>query len=113
VPERLQVIAAARRRPKIGSFGVAMSIPREAEAQFERSCKEKGHRYFLDGRVTINSIERNAITARVQGTRAYTVHLYLDPGDIDFDCNCPYDWNWPCKHIWATLLQADTDGLLQ
>ncbi|TAK52197.1 MAG: hypothetical protein EPO24_15365, partial [Bacteroidetes bacterium] len=51
---------------------------------------------------------RNKITARVSGTRRYSVTIEFNQGsDIpDVYCTCPYDWGGACKHVVATLFAA-------
>lgn len=36
---------------------------------------------------------------------------WSDDGDVSYSCTCPYARDTgPCKHCWATLLEADARG---
>ena len=50
----------------------------------------------------------------MQGEHSYTVEIDWDGGFLEYECSCPYfaDRGYPCKHIWATLLDADERGKL-
>ena len=59
--------------------------------------------------------DEGGIKANVQGTDLYEVVIeFLEEGEMDFYCTCPYtaQWGGPCKHAWATLLAAQRRGLL-
>src|SRR5690349_5455780 len=92
-----------------------MAIAQQISADFGRRTKERGEEYFREGRVTITDAEPHHIAARVRGSATYKVDVYLgdEPADWEFECSCPVadEWGGPCKHIWATLLQAERQGI--
>jgi hypothetical protein len=46
----------------------------------------------------------STLTARVPGTRMYSVMVEIEPDGITAECSCPYDWGGFCKHVGAVLL---------
>src|SRR3954447_3379136 len=93
---------------------VLMSLLDLAADEFDSGVKQRGQEYFEDGAVRITHAADDRISARVQGTDRYNVKIRWDQdGRLDLRCTCPYfQDNGPCKHIWATLLQADEEELL-
>ncbi len=63
---------------------------------------ERGEWLADDDAVSISSIERNVVTARVQGTERYLVRV--DAGASTWSCSCPYaaDGSF-CKHAVAVI----------
>ena len=51
----------------------------------------------------------------MRGTAKYRVRVRLRGSKLLASCSCPYfgPQGEPCKHLWATLLLADSRGLLQ
>jgi superfamily II DNA or RNA helicase len=69
---------------------------------------------FRRGRVEIIAGTAWEVVADVQGTDAYLIHLRLLNNEVHVTCTCPYyEGTGPCKHLWATILQADSAGLLK
>lgn len=69
----------------------------------------------MDGVVQITGRTDSIISARVHGSSEYQVMLkYQDTFNLAVDCDCPYfcyeEEN--CKHIWATILDAEKAGFL-
>lgn len=88
-------------------------IPRELTAEFPPDVRARGEQYFAQRRVRITSATARAIVAVVSGTQDYVVQLAATSGECTLDCSCPYAAdNGVCKHIWATVRQADADGAL-
>lgn len=60
---------------------------------------ERGEEYFNSGLVS-NLVEQNeTLSARVRGTRQYTVRIWVDKGKLDYSCTCPVgDDGMFCKH---------------
>jgi superfamily II DNA or RNA helicase len=53
------------------------------------------------------------VHASVTGSRNYKVHIRLNRDEVVAECDCPfYQGKDLCKHIWATLLAAESDGYL-
>src|SRR5512135_1033459 len=81
--------------------------------EFEPEVQSRGRRYYQEGRVQIASEDGQSVLAIVQGASGdYEVRLdWTDAGDgfVEASCTCPYfDERRLCKHIWATMLAADT-----
>jgi superfamily II DNA or RNA helicase len=76
--------------------------------------RSKGRQYHLDGAVT--RLEGDAWSARatVRGSHDYRVRITRRRDDFDASCECAYfvDRQVICKHIWATLLEAERRGFL-
>lgn len=76
---------------------------------FQKHILERGYDYYEDGAVTRIKINRDEITAVVEGTYDYNVSIDLKNGIVtDMFCDCPYaeDGN-NCKHMAAVLYAAD------
>ena len=77
----------------------------------------RGHGYARSGRVKIGEVGDTYLSARVSGSRRapYSVTIdwsYSDERRIIADCTCPhYEDGFLCKHIWATLLTIEREGL--
>jgi len=78
--------------------------------------RAKGTDYFRSGGVIEIGGGEWSAHAIVRGTRDYRVELRRESGTDRFTaaCECPYytDRGEVCKHIWASLLEADRRGLL-
>src|SRR2546427_5808286 len=76
----------------------------------------KGRNYFRSGAVQIEKASEDRLEATVKGGGWYSVVLYLDMGEetVVASCTCPHyeDINL-CKHIWATVLAAESKGYLR
>lgn len=79
-------------------------------AWFTSSVRLKGLQYSSTGRVRIEEGNSELVEARVRGTTLYEVTLTVLDNEISATCECPYSGF--CKHIWATLLQAEKLGYL-
>ncbi|MBI4448826.1 SNF2 helicase associated domain-containing protein [Candidatus Woesearchaeota archaeon] len=62
----------------------------------------RGRDYYSSGRVRELKIDDDEVTARVQGSRLYTVSITFEDGEPDCACTCPYGDG--CKHGVAALL---------
>src|SRR5215213_4872208 len=90
-----------------------MSILNSLVEQFSHEVRKRGTDYFVRGAVRIVDAKPGRVRAQVTGTRVYRVELDLDDDDFTNECSCPYYEQWgECKHIWATILQAEREGLL-
>jgi uncharacterized Zn finger protein len=74
------------------------------EAVFER-----GRNYRQEGRVHHLARFGDEITAQVQGSRRYDVHVDLSASDVSPHCTCPYEAPGACKHVIAVLLDVAAD----
>lgn len=83
---------------------------------FSKNTYANGLEYFKRGKVEKIHLEHNpakgetSITASVQGRERYNVQIDLGltnrRDEFSADCNCPSDYY--CKHIVATLLEAQS-----
>ena len=82
---------------------------------FPPDVKSRGRIYYHEGRVTIiPPTASDVIKATVRGTRGYRVVLLLNGKHVSGSCDCSYYADvGRCKHIWATVLEADSRGLLE
>lgn len=65
----------------------------------------RGNQYFLEDKVANLEKTTNGYHAIVRGTILYKVEINLSKDDdiVGFSCNCPDEWNRPCKHVTACL----------
>lgn len=87
-----------------------------SEQMIKKSCSpmiyKRGLEYFREGRVHIKKREKNAVTAVVDGSELYHVHVKFESEKItDYFCTCPYyeTMDCMCKHIVAVLKQRQTE----
>lgn len=80
-------------------------------SKFESSVKERGRPYVSAGMVALEVNQEGLVRAAVSGTGLYSVSITQKPnGAWQFECTCPAFRQWgPCKHLWATIVQADLD----
>lgn len=80
---------------------------------FEPAIRGRGHNYFAQGQVRIESGSAYQVHAMVRGTQFYEVEMRWENGDLSLYCACPYfDTDGPCKHLWATVLETERKGYL-
>ncbi len=91
--------------------GVAQKVARS----FSDAVRARGQSYFVKGRVTLMASRPGEVVARVRGTAKYRVRVRLRGAKLLASCSCPYfgPQGEPCKHLWATLLLAESRNLLQ
>ena len=86
-----------------------MSLKAKFSDQFKPQIRDRGHAYFRSGFVEILEHSESHVQARVKGSDKYLVRLTLNRSSLRVACTCPYfDEGETCKHIWATLLAADS-----
>ena len=52
---------------------------------------------------------KSHVDSRVKGSKVYLVRLTLGRVSLDVACTCPYfEKGEECKHVWATMLAADS-----
>ncbi len=92
-----------------------MGIAQKVARNFSDAVRSRGQSYFSKGRVSLMSGKPNEVVARVRGTTKYRVRVRLRGAKLLASCTCPYfsPQGEPCKHLWATLLLADSRGFLQ
>ncbi|MEP6491857.1 MAG: DEAD/DEAH box helicase [bacterium] len=88
-------------------------IPRHIAASFPADVRARGDQYYASRRVRIVSAGSLALNATVSGTVGYLVDLHAEPTLLTASCSCPYAGDHGiCKHIWATLRQAEAERKL-
>jgi superfamily II DNA or RNA helicase len=80
-----------------------------------RKIKIRGTEYFERNAVRILFSDTEFVSARVSGSREYEVDLERDREALIFSCDCPYfEENYDvCKHVWATLLEMEKQGIVK
>jgi SNF2 domain-containing protein/helicase-like protein/SWIM zinc finger len=90
-----------------------MSLKSRFTPQFNPKIRDRGFAYFRGGAVKILEHSEFHVLAQVEGTFDYFVELSLTLNSLDVACTCPYFANGEdCKHIWATMLAADSKNYL-
>jgi hypothetical protein len=81
---------------------------------FSASSRDRGDKYFMGKRVKIRRGSPTEVDALVQGSELYNVSLKWSNGKFAVWCDCPYfeEHGNLCKHIWATILEAEEQGHL-
>ncbi len=92
-------------------IGIAQKVARN----FSDAVRSRGQSYFLKGRVSVMAARPGEVVAKVRGTSKYRVRLRMRGSKLLASCSCPYfsPQGEPCKHLWATLLLAESRGFLQ
>ena len=74
----------------------------------------RGEVYCKNGHVFSLVEHQGTLAAKVSGTRDYRVKLWLEDGELEFDCTCPHAAEGAfCKHVVATglaWLEGETTG---
>ncbi len=92
-----------------------MGLLEKLSARMSRKVRNRGRDYHLGGAVSIESASETFIESAVTGEDLYHVFITRQADGIHVSCTCPYmsDRYDSCKHIWATLLTAESEGLLE
>ncbi len=100
----------SRRRAQNATGGVWASRLRRS---FLPVIRERGEGYAGSGRVRLEEFSETRIAGVVDGTVEYKVEL-VKGGKVAADenvrtsCTCPFfRQGFPCKHLWAAILEAD------
>ena len=90
-----------------------MSLKSRFASEFNPKIRDRGFAYFRGGAVKILEHSEVHVLAQVKGTLDYFVELSLTLDSLDVACTCPYFADGEdCKHIWATMLAADSTNYL-
>jgi len=90
-----------------------MSLKSRFASQFNPKIRDRGFAYFRAGAVKILEHFDSYVMAQVKGRLDYFVELSLTLDSLDVACTCPYFADGEdCKHIWATMLAADSTNYL-
>jgi len=86
-----------------------MSLKGKFADYFSPKIRDRGVAYFRSGLVRILDHSDRLVDAEVKGRERYQVRLKLGKVTLDIACTCPYfDSGEECKHVWATILAADS-----
>jgi len=74
----------------------------------------RGFRYFARRRVELSQVSEKQLDAEVKGKRTQHVRLRVEEGRVAAACTCAAKVLGPatCRHVWATLLEVDRQGVL-
>jgi superfamily II DNA or RNA helicase len=88
-----------------------MSLAKVFSSFVPGKIQRKGADYWRNGLVRLTSCDSQEVRAIVSGTQDYDVALRRDERLVWATCTCPYfaDRGEICKHVWATILAADTE----
>ena len=90
-----------------------MNLAAKLAFDFDKRVQFKGLSLFRGGTVKFTDSAADHVHAKVHGGQWYEVRLTLDDSDLEISCQCPYFEEWgACKHLWATVLEADRQGAL-
>ena len=90
-----------------------MSLTGKFSREFANRIRDRGLAYFKTNAVDIFEHSELHVVATVKGDREYLVSLTLGRVSLDVACTCPYfERGEECKHIWATMLEADSHQYL-
>jgi hypothetical protein len=90
-----------------------MSLKAKFSQDFRPQIRDRGVAYFRSNAVQIISHSTAHVDARVKGSVNYLVRIRLGRMTLDVACTCPYfEKGEECKHIWATMLAADSHQYL-
>ncbi len=90
-----------------------MSLKSRFASQFNPTIRDRGFAYFRGGAVKILEHSGSYVRAQVKGKLDYFVQLTLTLNSLEVACTCPYFADGQdCKHIWATILAADSKTYL-
>ena len=90
-----------------------MSLKSRFAPQFNPKIRDRGLAYFRGNSVKILEHSDSHVLAKVSGTYDYFVELRLTLHSLDVACTCKYFLSGDdCKHIWATMLAADSKNYL-
>ena len=91
-----------------------MNLSMQVARAFEAAVRARGNDYYRRGAAKIQEGDAHHVTALVKGSgNNYDVAIDWEGGDLSLCCECPYfESDGPCKHLWATVLLAESKGLL-
>jgi hypothetical protein len=94
--------------------GLRARLPASLAKGFSPRSKALGEQYFNGKRVKIRVGSPTQVAAQVQGSDLYNVSLTWSNGKLAVRCDCPFfeEHGNLCKHLWATILEAEVQGHL-
>ncbi len=90
-----------------------MRLSQLLASQIPPGSRSRGYSYFMRGAVSNIGRVGSAVHADVIGSELYTVSLEWEGGVLHASCTCRFfdDRAETCKHIWATILEAERRGV--
>ncbi len=90
-----------------------MPLPAHLVSMFPPPARKQARVYVSAGDVSIRVMTDDHVEATVRGSDMYDVEVDLSSLDAPrLSCSCAAWRRWgPCKHLWATLVEADRRGL--
>ncbi|HEV7682737.1 MAG TPA: SNF2-related protein [Pyrinomonadaceae bacterium] len=86
-----------------------MSLKGRLAQEFAGKIRDRGFAYFRTSAVDIFGQSQFQVDARVKGGQVYLVRLKLGRASLNVACTCAYfEKGEKCKHVWATMLSADS-----
>jgi superfamily II DNA or RNA helicase len=101
------------KRAVYGFAGLDMSFITELSSDFSKAVRSRGADYFQAGRVKITKGSDWEVSAKVRGSRTYSVDLEIEGNELVVHCDCQAFETAPCKHLWATILAVEGNGYLR
>src|SRR5215469_6167702 len=90
-----------------------MNLSSRLAGDFPAGVRRRGEEYHWQKLVQIEKGSDTGVDATIRGSQQYEVEMSWEPGALSVWCDCPYfESNGPCKHLWATILTAESRGLL-
>ncbi len=88
-----------------------MKLASVLSPHFDSDIRARGASYYRLGAVRLKRGNATAVEAAVRGSRIYDVEIAWDGHRLALFCDCPYYEDvGACKHLWATILAADTQN---
>ena len=90
-----------------------MPLASRISFQFDRGVQSRGFGLFKGRAVRVLEQSYSHLQALVTGGQLYEVRVTHEDGRLLVFCECPYFEEYgKCKHLWATILEADRVGAL-
>src|SRR4051794_17346999 len=91
-----------------------MTLRSALERFVASGVRQRGVDYFRNGLVQVKESGPSSVKAVVIGSSPYDVRLTRVKQWLRASCSCPYfEDHQTCKHVWATILAADTKHALR
>ncbi|MGA2739393.1 MAG: DEAD/DEAH box helicase [Bryobacteraceae bacterium] len=88
-----------------------MKLASVLSSNFDSEIRARGASYYRLGAVRIKRGNATGVEAGVRGSRVYDVEITWDGRRLALFCDCPYYEDvGACKHLWATILAADSQN---
>ena len=90
-----------------------MPLANKLAFQFDERIKFRGASLFTFRAVHVTEADARHLSAQVRGGDLYEVRLAYERDRLLVYCDCAFfDEHGKCKHVWATVLEADKRGML-